>query len=193
MTADLVFFNAAEARDVEALAARIVPGDADDPGAREAGVLVYIDRAVEGAYRELQAAYRRGLAELERHCRDEARASFADLGVDRQDALLTELDRLAVELAAGEAPDADPRRLVLAELYEMVRQHTLEGLFGDPAYGGNAGGAGWRLVGFPGAQWGYSAEQMAPGFDATSIPVKTLADLRAERAGDRSQRRGATP
>jgi gluconate 2-dehydrogenase gamma chain len=75
----------------------------------------------------------------------------------------------------------------------MVRQHTFEGLLGDPAYGGNAGGAGWRLVGFPGAQWGYSAEQMEPGFDATSIPVKTLADLRAERDSDGAQRTEATP
>jgi gluconate 2-dehydrogenase gamma chain len=193
MTADLVFFNEAEARDVEALAARIVPGDAGDPGAREAGVLVYIDRAVEGAYRELQATYRRGLAELDRHCREHERAPFADLDADRQDGLLTELDRLALELMAGEAPDTDPRRVVLAQLYEMVRQHTLEGLLGDPAYGGNAGGAGWRLVGFPGAQWGYSAEQMEPGFDATSIPVKTLADLRAERDSDGAQRTEATP
>jgi gluconate 2-dehydrogenase gamma chain len=193
VTAELVFFNEAEARDVEALAARIVPGDPDDPGAREAGVLVYIDRAVEGAYRELQFAYRRGLAELERHCREEAQASFADLGADRQDELLTEFDRLALQLEAGETPVTDPRRLVLAQFYAMVRQHTLEGLLGDPAYGGNREAAGWRLVGFPGAQWGYSAEQMAPGFDAMSIPVKTLADLRAERSDRRSERAGGRP
>jgi gluconate 2-dehydrogenase gamma chain len=193
MTGELVFFNEAEARAVEALAARIFPGDADDPGAREAAVLVYIDRAVEGSYRDLQPAYRRGLAELERHCREEAQASFADLGEERQDALLGELDRLAVQLEAGEAEAADPRDVVLARFYEMVRQHTLEGMFGDPAYGGNRDGAGWRLVGFPGAQWGYSAEQMTPGFDATSIPVKTLADLRAEHGAGRTERTGARP
>src|SRR5689334_9869109 len=104
MTGELVFFNEAEARAVDALAARIVPGDRDDPGAREAGVLAYIDRAVEGAYRELQPAYRRGLAALERHCRDTAQASFADLDAHRQDALLAELDELALALEAGDAP-----------------------------------------------------------------------------------------
>jgi len=36
-------FSALEARTVEALTARIMPGDADDPGAREAGVVSYID------------------------------------------------------------------------------------------------------------------------------------------------------
>jgi gluconate 2-dehydrogenase gamma chain len=59
-------------------------------------------------------------------------------------------------------------------------------MFCDPAYGGNRDGAGWRLVGFPGAQWGYRVEQMRRGFDATEIPLSTLADLRdrAERGGD---------
>jgi gluconate 2-dehydrogenase gamma chain len=193
MIAELVFFNEAEARDVEALAARILPGSPDDPGAREAGVLVYIDRAVEGAYRELQHAYRHGLAELERHCREQTQASFADLGADRQDALLAELDQIALQLEAGETPATDPRRLILAQLYGMVRQHTLEGMLADPAYGGNRDSAGWRLVGFPGAQWGYTPEQMAPGFDATSIPPKTLADLRAERGTWRSERTGQRP
>jgi gluconate 2-dehydrogenase gamma chain len=192
MTAELVFFNEAEARDVEALAARIVPGDPDDPGAREAGVLVYIDRAVEGAYRELRSAYRQGLAELARHCRDEGQAAFVDLGTVRQDALLSELDEIALQLEAGEDPATDARRLVLAQLYAMVRQHTLEGLFGDPAYGGNRDGVGWRLVGFPGAQWGYSAEQMQPGFDASAVPVKTLSELRAEHGGP-SEKRGERP
>ena len=193
MIAELVFFNEAEARDVEALAARIFPGSPDDPGAREAGVLVYIDRAVEGAYRELQFTYRRGLAELERHCREQAQASFADLGEDRQDALLSELDEIALQLEAGDTPATDPRRLILAQLYGMVRQHTLEGMLGDPAYGGNRDGVGWRLVGFPGAQWGYPPDQMAPGFDATSIPVKTLAELRTEHSPWRSERTGDTP
>jgi gluconate 2-dehydrogenase gamma chain len=190
MTGDLVFFNEAEARDVEALAARIVPGGPDDPGAREAGVLVYIDRAVEGAYGEMGTVYRRGLAELERHCREEEQASFADLGDDRQDALLSELDEIALRLEAGEDAATDPRRLILAQLYAMVRQHTLEGLFGDPAYGGNRDSVGWRLVGFPGAQWGYTAEQMALGFDASAIPVKTLADLRAEHGATPKQQGG---
>lgn len=37
------FFNPEEARAVEALTARILPGSPDDPGAREARVLAYID------------------------------------------------------------------------------------------------------------------------------------------------------
>lgn len=42
------FFNAQESAMVEALTARIIPGTADDPGAREAGVVYYIDRILAG-------------------------------------------------------------------------------------------------------------------------------------------------
>jgi gluconate 2-dehydrogenase gamma chain len=184
MAREIVFFNGAEATTVEAIAARIFPGDAEDPGAREADVLTYIDRSLGGAYQELQVPYRRGLAELERLCADRHGSSFADLSEESQDQIVGELDERFALLAAGEPPaDDDPRSLTLAEFFGMVRQHTLEGMFCDPMYGGNRGCVGWRLVGFPGAQWGYSADQMKPGFDATAIAPKTLSRLREERAG----------
>ena len=49
---------------------------------------------------------------------------------------------------------------LLAEFFGAVRLHTIEGMFCDPMYGGNRDCVGWKLIGFPGAQWGYSAEQM---------------------------------
>lgn len=42
----LYFFTPREARTTEAMAARLIPGDENDPGAREAGVLNYIDFAL---------------------------------------------------------------------------------------------------------------------------------------------------
>jgi gluconate 2-dehydrogenase gamma chain len=182
MAREIVFFNATEAAAVEAIASRIFPGDADDPGAREADALTYIDRSLGGAYQDLQVAYRRGLAELERLCAARHDASFAELPEEAQDQIVGDLDERFALLEAGEPPADDPRREILAEFYGMVRQHTLEGMFCDPMYGGNKGCVGWRLIGFPGAQWGYSADQMKPGFDATEIPVKTLSELREERA-----------
>jgi len=47
--APVAFFSMLEAQTVEALTARILPGTPDDPGAREAGVVYYIDRALSGA------------------------------------------------------------------------------------------------------------------------------------------------
>jgi gluconate 2-dehydrogenase gamma chain len=42
----LRFFSADEARTVDAITARIMPGDPSDPGAHEAGVVTYIDNAL---------------------------------------------------------------------------------------------------------------------------------------------------
>ena len=36
-----------------------------------------------------------------------------------------------------------------------------------------------KMVGFPGAQWAYTAEQMRPGFDASQMNIATLGDLQA--------------
>lgn len=43
------FFNSTESMIVEALTARILPGTPDDPGAREAGVVYYIDNLLAGS------------------------------------------------------------------------------------------------------------------------------------------------
>ena len=34
----------------------------------------------------------------------------------------------------------------------MVRGHVLQGMFGDPYYGGNRDYAGWDLIGYPGVR-----------------------------------------
>jgi gluconate 2-dehydrogenase gamma chain len=165
----LLFLNRAEAAAVDALAARIMPGDEDDPGAREAGVVTYIDRGLAGFFRDQQWFYREALRELDRHCTRQRGLRFAELDGDAQDEVVGELDALA---------RADTEGSLLGTLFALVREHTVQGMFCDPAYGGNRGEVGWRLVGFPGAQWGYDVEQMRPGFDATQIPISTLGDLR---------------
>lgn len=43
------FFNNHERATVDAIVSRIFPGDADDPGAHEAGVVFYIDRSLGGS------------------------------------------------------------------------------------------------------------------------------------------------
>jgi gluconate 2-dehydrogenase gamma chain len=172
VTAALLFLNRDEARAVEAIAGRIIPGDAEVPGAREAGAADYVDRALAGYHRDIQSFYRRALRALDDHCRRHHGAPFAELAADAQDAVLTAMD------SGPERPDG--LQPILRELFPLVRAHVIEGTFCDPAYGGNRDGIGWRMVGFPGARWEYTAEQMVPGFDATTLGVTTLADLRAE-------------
>ena len=182
----LTFFNDEEARAVAAIAERIIPGNGEDAGATEAGVVYYIDRALSGVSADLQVVYRLGLRGLEELCRAEHGQSVAELDVETQDALV----RRFLGPEEGNAPSglmfgpedqlAGVDLGIVSRLLTIIREHTVEGYFCDPVYGGNRGAVGWKLVGFPGAHWGYTAEQMAPGFDGRTIPIKTLSDLRRE-------------
>jgi gluconate 2-dehydrogenase gamma chain len=126
-----------------AFAERLLPGAPGKPGARDAGVLNYIDLALAGAYAELQDFYRRGLAQLDRYCRHAYGEPFVRLSAARQDEVIAALEE---GKATGFAwPTAQA-------FFNTVRTHTMEGMFADPIYGGNKDFAGWRLVGFPGAQ-----------------------------------------
>src|SRR4051794_41893398 len=67
----LTFFNDEEARTVEALAERIIPGDGENAGATEAGVVYYIDRSLAGVSADLQVVYRLRLRAPGELCRGE--------------------------------------------------------------------------------------------------------------------------
>jgi gluconate 2-dehydrogenase gamma chain len=157
-----------EANALDALVARIVPGDDGDPGAREAGVVTYIDRALAGPYAEWGLAYREGLRLLNAHALAKHGAKYHQLSETDQDGILAALEANEVPGFGGNGS---------AEFFAMVWAHTIEGLLCDPAYGGNRDGVGWKLIGFPGAQYGYSAEEMRYGADLTTKPLMTLADI----------------
>jgi gluconate 2-dehydrogenase gamma chain len=186
-----MFFTEREASTVSAMAERIIPADSTGPGASDADVIIYIDRAIAGYGRNLQRLYRRGVIGINRLAgENSAGKTFFELPIAKQDELLTWLaDWLfsPTRAVVGVRPEG---WTLLAEFFGAVRLHTIEGMFCDPMYGGNRDCLGWKLIGFPGAQWGYSAEQMRLGFDAATIPPKTLADLRRERlAGEVGQLR----
>jgi gluconate 2-dehydrogenase gamma chain len=145
------FLNDDDATIVAAFTERLMPGAPGKPGASDAGVLNYIDLALAGAYSDLQDFYRRGLAALDAYCRKTYNQAFAQLDATRQDAVITALQE---GKATGFAwPSAQA-------FFNTVRTHTMEGMFADPIYGGNKDFAGWRLVGFPGAQPVFSPADM---------------------------------
>ena len=55
-----------------------------------------------------------------------------------------------------------------------LRSHTIEGMFADPVYGGNKDFAGWRLVGFPGAQPMFTTADMQSREAFTRLPMAGL-------------------
>jgi hypothetical protein len=115
----------AEARSAEAVAVAIFPDD-DTPGAREAGVVYFIDGALGSFFGGMLPLVREGLAQLDAHARERDAAGFAALPpAARDDAL--------------RAVEGSP-------FFGTMRLLVILGMFADPSYGGNAGGAGWRLL-----------------------------------------------
>jgi gluconate 2-dehydrogenase gamma chain len=165
----LLFLNPSEAAIIDTFVGHIIPAEEGSPGAREAGVTEYIDRALSGFMRDLQPVYRNGLRALAEFVTERFGPGelYVDLDEEQQRAVVAELDELAKRDASA----------FLGQFYRIVREHTIQGFFGDPAYGGNRDVVGWKLIGYPGAQWGFTAEQMRPGVDAKSIPILTVKDL----------------
>jgi len=121
--------GAADAADVEALTSQIIPSD-DTPGAREAGVTYFIDRALGSFFAHWRPTFMQGLNGFQAAVRAAypQAASFAALSSDQQIEFLHTVDR--------------------TPFFEQARLLTGCGMFMDPSYGGNRDNVGWKLLGF---------------------------------------------
>lgn len=179
--------TAAESDLLEAICARIIPTDANGPGAREARAAHYIDRALAGALSSSRAAYSAGLASLDRYSRSSRGAPFAELSTRDQDSVLIDVETGAATGFTGGA----------GAFFAMVRTHTLQGTFGDPYYGGNANFVGWDLLGYPGVRTSVSADdqrlgaRLAPNHkSAYDTDMFTKATARLRQGSDGHARNG---
>ena len=143
-------FSAAEADTVDAMLGRLAPNDASGPGAVEARVLRYIDKALSGDLASSRPAYTAGIVSTNAYARSRFGDDFADLTTAQQDAILDEMER---NVATGFSPSS-------RAFFDLVREHAVQGMFGDPVHGGNADFIGWDLIGFTGVKLRYTeAEQ----------------------------------
>jgi gluconate 2-dehydrogenase gamma chain len=138
--------TAAEADLLDAIVARLIPSDANGPGAREANAARYIDRALAGALNASREAYRVGLAALDRYSRSSRGRAFTELSPTEQDSVLIDVETGA---ATGSGAGFQGSS---GQFFALVRTHTWQGTFGDPYYGGNANFVGWDLLGYPGVR-----------------------------------------
>ena len=127
---------------LEAIVARLIPSDALGPGAKEASAGRYIDRALGGALASSRPAYTAGLAALDRYARSSRGNAFVRLSPTDQDSVLIDAETGAATGFTGSS----------AVFFNMVLNHTHQGTFGDPYYGGNANFIGWDLIGYPGVR-----------------------------------------
>ena len=156
------FFNMTDSVTIAAIAERIMPGAPGKAGATDANVFNYIDLALAGAYADQQEFYRHGLTQLDDYCNTSYQKSFAKLAAAQQDEVLTALDQ--GKASGFEWPTAQA-------FFNTLRTHTMEGMFADPVYGGNKDFAGWRLVGFPGAQQQFTPDDMHSSNKFTREPI----------------------
>jgi gluconate 2-dehydrogenase gamma chain len=164
--------TAVEAEALEAIVDRLIPADANGPGAAEARAARYIDRALAGELASLRSTYSAGLAAVDAYARSQFGAALADLDSGQQDAVLTAMEQnVATGFPGGSRV-----------FFELVREHCLQGMFGDPVHGGNEDFIGWDLIGFPGVKLSFSAAEQE--MDVTVVPAhKSTADFPLFKGG----------
>lgn len=142
----LRFFTETEALIVAAAASRIFPSDESDPGAREAGVAIFIDRQLAGSYGRDGFRYTQPPFDEDapRELGYQGSATPRQIYRDGLKGLQ------GFHLLAPAAQDEALRKIESTHFFSLLRQNTIEGMFCDPMHGGNAGMIGWQLIGFPG-------------------------------------------
>jgi gluconate 2-dehydrogenase gamma chain len=144
------FLTPAEAKEVEAISACIIPTDGT-PGAREAGVAYFIDRALVTFATDHQKTYREGLPEIQNRLKQlfPTATLFSATTPEQQEAVLESLDE-----SGSHTPPRRPRANFMPSsaaqpLFEIIRVHTLAGFLIDPDSDrqGNRGGVGWTVIG----------------------------------------------
>lgn len=123
------FLTPEDAAELEAATAQIIPSD-DTPGAREARVVHFIDKALATWQQGQRDAFAKGVAELRARAATHGARSFASLSAARQHAVIASLEK-------------DKH-----EFFDVLRAATIMGMLASPSHGGNFDKIGWRAIGF---------------------------------------------
>jgi len=150
--------TAEQAATLEAISARLIPTDANGPGATEARVGRYIDRQLAGGLSSYKPDYENGLAQVDAYSQKTYGAPFVRLTAAQQDAVLTNMQ---ANTATGFTPSS-------RTFFNILRDHTIQGMFCDPFHGGNANFVGWDLIGYPGVK----LSGVLPAEQALDRPLK---------------------
>ncbi|MCA1024964.1 MULTISPECIES: gluconate 2-dehydrogenase subunit 3 family protein [Cytobacillus] len=169
LQAPLYFTNPEMFAVLVAASERIFPSDDNGPGADELGVAYYIDHSLAGSWGNNAREYMQGpffpgsnfqgyQSPLKRHevfdtgikalqkvANDKHDKNFPDLEGEQQDAILTSFQNDEVEL----------KGVTSKTFFNILRAATIEGVYADPAYGGNINMEGWKMKNYPGHQMSY--------------------------------------
>lgn len=168
--------------DFETLAAateRIFPKDDNGPGAIELGVPYFIDKQLAGAWganhkeymkgpydpktsntHGLQSKLNRGemflngLRRMQEISQKEHGEEFFDIETESQDEILKSF----------ESGDVKVKGMRSDTFFNLLRKTTLEGVYADPAYGGNKDMQAWKMIEYPGPRMGWTNDIEAEEF-----------------------------
>ena len=163
-------FTDSERKTLEAFVDRLVPKDELGPGAVECGAASYIDQQLAGALAAEKSNFLAGLAAIDAFAKRTHNRPFAALEISETDAILTAMD-------TGQAAGFANARAV----FSRIRRLTLEGMFSDPHYGGNANFNGWDLIRYPGPRVAVAPEDQS--LKPSSKPYRRSAWGVAEKSG----------
>jgi gluconate 2-dehydrogenase gamma chain len=119
-----------------------------------------------------QQSYRLGLEELDAYSRKLQHRPFRALSEGQQDAIIGDLEDDKVKSFVKPTGGG---------FFDMLLNDTYEGMFADPIYGGNRDFAGWKLVGYLGAQRSYTPAELKNGPNRRTI--QSLTDMPAMHPG----------
>jgi gluconate 2-dehydrogenase gamma chain len=144
----------AQLRLLAAFVDRIIPKDDLGPSASECDVPIYINRSLGDYLASEKAAFIEGLEATDAFARRSQDRAFIELPHDKQDAVLTAME-------SGNAEGFASARA----FFNRARRLAMEGMFGDPYYGGNKNFAGWDLIRYPGPRLATSAADQKMGVE----------------------------
>jgi gluconate 2-dehydrogenase gamma chain len=133
-----------QAKQIDAISSQIIPTD-ELPGAHEAGVVYFIDRALKTFASDTRPVYEKGLADVAK--------VTAELfpGVRTiSDATPEQQQQIVAELMSEMNPRPGPRRSTVAlnaDFPQTIWTHTLWGFLLDPEAGANRDYVGWKVIG----------------------------------------------
>ncbi len=130
-----------EARTLEAWVERLIPTD-QDAGAREAGVVHFIDRLLAGWLKRKRQPWKSALEGIDRGAFLAYAKPFYELEPKRQIALLEQME---AGKASREAFPDDGGKAA----FELVLSYTMMGFYGNPRHGGNRDYVSWQMLGVP--------------------------------------------
>ena len=149
----LEVLTAQEAETLESICNCLIPSDENGPGAQEARAVHYIDKSLASHNKDARELYMVSLQAIDSYARKTRGRPFYQLITDYQNSILLAVQNNKV---SGCSPSG-------SGFFNMVRNHTIDGTFCDPYYGGNQNFIGWDMLKYPGVRLSATEAEVAQG------------------------------